>query len=188
MTLSIFCFCFCHGIALEVRWIPRSLYERADLLSRFVDKDDWRVNASMFRLVDAKWCPHTIDLFASYYNAQLLCFNSKFASPGCTCVDAPVQDWSGENKWLSPPVGLVMNAVRVLTACSGREWPSASFWPLLRDGPSQFKPFVRRFSCFPPSTISFWKAPGQRQMYKSHPSVFRGCPKFRMLALRVDFG
>ena len=26
-----------------------------------VDKDDWRVNPSVFRLVDAKWGPHTID-------------------------------------------------------------------------------------------------------------------------------
>ena len=32
------------------------------------------------------------------------------------------------------------------------------------------------------------KAPGQRQIYKSHPSVFHGCPKLRMLALCVDFG
>ena len=32
------------------------------------------------------------------------------------------------------------------------------------------------------------EGPGQRQIYKSHPSVFHGCPKFRMLALRVDFG
>ena len=29
---------------------------------------------------------------------------------------------------------------------------------------------------------------GPMQIYKSHPSVFRSCPKFRMLALRVDFG
>ena len=32
------------------------------------------------------------------------------------------------------------------------------------------------------------KGPGQRQIYKSHPSVFHSCPKFRMLALCVDFG
>ena len=91
----------------------------------------------MFQLVDAKWGPHAIDRFASYYNAQLPRFNSKFASPGCTVVNALVQDWSGENNRVCPPVGLVVNAVRDLTACSGRgtliilEWSSASFWPLL---------------------------------------------------------
>ena len=43
VALSIFRFCFSHGIALEAQRIPRSLNERADLLSRFVDKNDWRV-------------------------------------------------------------------------------------------------------------------------------------------------
>ena len=93
VTPSIFRFCFSHGIALEAQWIPRPFNERADLLSRFVDKDDWRVNPSVFRLVDAKWDPHTtVDRFASYYNAQLPHFNFKFASPGCSGVDALVQD------------------------------------------------------------------------------------------------
>ena len=31
------------------------------------------------------------------------------------------------------------------------------------------------------------EGPGQRQIYASRPSVFRGCPKLRMLALRLDF-
>lgn len=69
VALSIFRFCFLHGVALEVQWIPRSINERADLLSQFVDKYDWRVNPSVFQLVDAKWDSHTIDHFASYHNA-----------------------------------------------------------------------------------------------------------------------
>ena len=40
VALSIFHFCFSYGIALEAQWIPRSLNERADLLSLFVDKDN----------------------------------------------------------------------------------------------------------------------------------------------------
>ena len=47
---SIFRFCISRGIALEAQWIPRSLNERADLLSQFADKDDWRVNPSGFDL------------------------------------------------------------------------------------------------------------------------------------------
>ena len=53
-----------------------------------------------------------------YCNAQLPRFNFKFASPGCSGFDALVQDWSGENNWVCPPVGLVVDAVQVLTACS----------------------------------------------------------------------
>ena len=51
----------------------------------------------MFRLVDGKWGP------------QLLRFDSKFASPGCSGVNALVQDWSGENNWGYPLVGLVVD-------------------------------------------------------------------------------
>ena len=148
----------------------------------------------MFRLVDAKCVPHTIDRFASYYNAQLPRFNSKFASPGCSGVNAMVQDWSTEINWVCPPVRVVVDAVRVLTACSGRrtliipERPSAYFWPLLRDEPSRFKSFVRMFFVLPAIKDLILEGPGQRQIYKSHQSVFHGCPKFRMLALRVDFG
>ena len=77
VALSIFRFCFLHGISLEAQWIPRSLNERADLLSRFVDKDDWRVNPSVFRLVDAKWGSHTIDRFASYYEPMSVIFENR---------------------------------------------------------------------------------------------------------------
>ena len=40
VALSIFRFCFSHGIALEAQRIPRPLNERVVLLSWFVDKDD----------------------------------------------------------------------------------------------------------------------------------------------------
>ena len=53
--MDIFNLCLANSIVLEAQWIPRSLNERADLLSRFIDKDDWSINPSVFRLVDAKW-------------------------------------------------------------------------------------------------------------------------------------
>ena len=110
--MSIFDFCPANGISLEAQWIPRWQNEKADLLSRFVDKDYWRINPSVFRLLDAKWDPHTVDRFATYYNAQLLRFNSKFASPGCSGVDARAQDWSAENNLLCHPVHLIIDSVR----------------------------------------------------------------------------
>ena len=51
--MDIFSLCFVNSIVLEAQWIPRLLNERADLLSRFVDKDDWSVNPSVFRVIDA---------------------------------------------------------------------------------------------------------------------------------------
>ena len=40
LAMDIFNLCLVNSIVLEAQWIPRSLNERADLLSRFVDKDD----------------------------------------------------------------------------------------------------------------------------------------------------
>ena len=193
VAMSIFDFCLSNGITLEAQWIPRSQNERAGLLSRFIDKDDWCVNPSVFRLLDAKWGPHTFDRFATYYNAQLPRFNSKFASPGCSGVDALAQDWSSENNWICPPVSLIVDSDRHLMSCSGRgtliipEWPSAYFWPFLRDGSSRFSSFVTEVFVLPAVGDLLLEGPGQKQIYKSGPSVFRGCPKFRMLALRLDF-
>ena len=193
LAMDIFNLCLANSIVLEAQWIPRSLNERADLLSRFIDKDDWSINPSVFRLVDAKWGPHSIDRFSSYYNAQLPRFNSKFASPGCSGVDALAQDWRDENNWVCPPVGAIVPSVRALSSCSGYgtlivpQWPSAYFWPFLRESSSQFKSFVTGVFELPCIEDLLLEGPGQQQIYKSRPSVFSGCPKFKMLALRIDF-
>ena len=44
--------------------MPRSSNEQADYLSRIVDIDDWFVSARIFRFLDLKWSPHSIDGFA----------------------------------------------------------------------------------------------------------------------------
>ena len=193
LAMDIFNLCLVNNIVLEAQWIPRSLNERADLLSRFVDKDDWSINPSVFRDIDAKWGPHTIDRFASHYNAQVPRFNSKFASPGCSGVDALSRDWRDENNWVCPPVSAIVPSVRALSSCSGYgtlivpQWPSAYFWPFLHGSSSHFKSFVKGVFELPRIEDLLLEGPGQRQIYKARPSVFSGCPRFKMLALRVDF-
>ena len=54
VALDIFNLCLSNSIVLETQWIPRSLNEKADLLTRFVDKDDWSINPSVFQVIDAK--------------------------------------------------------------------------------------------------------------------------------------
>ena len=79
-------------------------------------------------------------------------------------------------------------------ACSGPrtllipEWPSAYFWPLLHDGPSRFKSFIREVFVLHAIKNLILEGPSQRQIYRSNPSVFHSCPKFKMLALHVDIG
>ena len=103
------------------------------------------------------------DRFATYYNAQLLRFNSKFASPRCSGMDALAQHRSTENDWMCPPVRLIVDSVRHLKSSSGSgtlivpEWPSAYFWPSLRERFSRFKSFA--WMCLPclQLTIYCWR-------------------------------
>ena len=74
-----------NDIQIDVQWIPRDANARADLLSRFVDKDDWSLNGEIFAQLDSRWGPHSVDRFASHYNAQLSRFNSKIFFAGMFC-------------------------------------------------------------------------------------------------------
>ena len=59
-----------NGIDLLVDWIPSSLNENDDAISRIVDFDDWGVSFEFFRLVDSIWGPHSVDRFALSHTAN----------------------------------------------------------------------------------------------------------------------
>ena len=78
-------------------WIPRSLHEHVDTISRIVDFDDWGVSFKFVRLVDKIWGPHSVDRFAHFHNHKLPRFVSRFWNPDSEGVDAFCFDWAGEN-------------------------------------------------------------------------------------------
>ena len=43
----------------------------ADHLSRWVDKNHWKLHPRFFKLIEMKWGPHSIDRMASFTNHQL---------------------------------------------------------------------------------------------------------------------
>ena len=97
LALKVFSLSIHNDIKLEPEWIPRSLNERADLLSRIVDYDDWMLNPVVFAEVDRLWGPHSVDRFANWQNCQTTRFNSRCWSPGSEAVDAFTVDWGKEN-------------------------------------------------------------------------------------------
>ena len=114
-------------------------------------------------------------------------------SPGCSAVDTLSQDWRGENNWLCPPVSMVVDVIKHARACCSTgtfivsEWPSTYFWPLLKPRPSRFASFVTEVVSLPKRSDLIIPCPGQKVFYRGKPSVFFGCPKFPMLALRIGF-
>ena len=104
LAISIFEFCIRNNIELSVQWIPRSLNQKADSVSKFMDIDDWQITSEFFALLEYYWGPHTIDCFANFYNTKIERFFSRFWNPGTAGVDAFFQSWQNENCLLVPPL------------------------------------------------------------------------------------
>ena len=135
-AMIIFELCWKHGIRLEMAWIPRSLNDRADYVSRIVDFDNWGVHPFVFSWLNGQYGP-SVDCFASSQNAQLQRFHSRFWDPGSEAVDTFTVSWRNENCWWAPPLHLVCRVVGHARECQAKGtlvvplWKSAPFWPLL---------------------------------------------------------
>ena len=155
IALSVFKTCLQQGIRLDMEWIPRSLNDKADYISRIQDFDDWSVNPQFFSWIDSMWGPHSVDCFAHVDNTQLPKFYSRFWCPGATAVDAFTVNWSGDVNWWVPPISLIGRVLRHAKACDAMGtlvvpvWKSAPFWPLLCPDGSHLAFFVHQWVCTP---------------------------------------
>ena len=134
-------FCVENQISLSVGWIPRSLNEKADHLSRCKDSDDWEISDYVFKELDIRWGPHTVDRFACTYNSKCIRFNTRWWMPGTEGINAFSQRWSEpENNWLVPPPRLVLLTLQKMQTDKAKgtliipSWPSAPFYPVLMNG------------------------------------------------------
>ena len=185
-VFAIFAIAMSSQVRIEAEWIPRNLNQTADYISKIIDYDDWSIDRSIFRWLDTKWGPHTVDRFASYYNAQLERFNSRFWNPGSEATDAFTCNWGGENNWLCPPIYLIPRAIQHVKKCTAKatllipEWPSAPFWPILFPDGYHADVFVTDKKVIDKSELVIH--PG-----KLGANIFKGIPNTNFLALRLDF-
>ena len=121
LALEIFASCATNSISLEMKWIPRDLNTVADCLSRIIDFDDYALNDDIFRMLDVRWGPHSVDRFACNYNTKLARFNSSFYQPRTEAVDAFTQDWKYDNNWLVRPVSLIVKVINHLKLCKAED-------------------------------------------------------------------
>ena len=183
---AIFELCFINKIDLFVDWIPRSQNVDADLVSRLADRvdiDDWQISKEFFSIIDGRWGPITIDLFANYYNTKCERFYSLFYSPYSHGVDAFRYDWEGENALLVPPIPLITRALTHARLCKCKcilitpLWTSATFWPVLT---GEYMKYVR-------DSLQV-KGTSVLQHGRNTKSIF-GANNFQgdLLALKLDF-
>ena len=147
LALSIFKIVLRNSIDLQVDWIPRSLNDHADAISRIIDFDDWGVSLEFFNHIDHIGGPHTVDCVANFNNRKLTKFYFCYWNPHAQGVDAFCQDWGKENNWLVSPVFLVPRVIRHLVECKAEgalivpKWISSPFWPMLF-GPQYIHTFI----------------------------------------------
>ena len=103
IVINIFKLCIENNIQLFPEWIPRSLNQLANWISKDIDQDDYKLHPDLFATLDILWGPHTIDRFSSYRTRQVPRFCSRFPNPDTEAIDAFSVVWSGENNWLFPP-------------------------------------------------------------------------------------
>ena len=113
----IFEVCVHHGISIEPECLPRSSNEQADYLSRIVDFDDWSVSPHIFRFLDLKCGPHSIDRSADEHNHLLPRFDSRFWNPYCEAMDTFTRSWDFDNNWVCPPPHLVPRTLKHMRSC-----------------------------------------------------------------------
>ena len=184
IALSIFKFCLLNNTRIEIEWIPRSLNDKADYISKIVDYDDWGVTTEFFNMLNGKWGKHTIDRFASYSNKKVVRFNSKFWTPGSLGIDAFAFDWHADNNWLVPPIYLVPRVLRHMQVCKCLGtlvvplWKSSVYWPLLVKKDMIFNSFVKDFIVFNNTKGIF--------MQGSVKSIFDDSFRSPVIACRID--
>ena len=183
-AFAIFSVAIANRINIEPEWIPRIKNQQADYLSRLIDHDDWKLDPNAFAALEQDWGPHSVDRFATFYNAQLPRFNSRFWNPGAEAMDAFTCDWHGEANWWCPPPYLIPRTIKHAQrtrACGTLivpQWVSVPFWPILFPDGYTNAGFIREIRVLDNVII----LPGRHGA-----NLFDNSPTTNMLALKVNF-
>lgn len=182
IAIDIFSICLRNNLTVDIEWIPRTLNEKADYLSRILDHDDWGISDIIFSYVESLWGPHEIDWFASDHNYKLVVFYSRFWNTLSSGVDAFSVDWNGINGLFVPPVCIIPRVLHYMRQCMAVGtlilplWKSASFWPMLCPRGEGFITQVKEY-IFLPTEKEYYTAGKSRKVIFGNSNL-----PFNMLA------
>lgn len=141
LAKELYSTCATGCISLKIVWIPRSMNDIADHLSKICDIDDWSISEHIFNFIQNKiGCKFTLDAFASTFNAKCPIFYSKYWCLSTSGVDAFAFNWQNEICWVVPPISLLAQAIAHAQICRAKgviifpKWKSSLFWPMIYQG------------------------------------------------------
>ena len=169
-----------HAIVLEVERVA-SADNEADEPSRLVDTSVYQLHPDWFRLLEQRYGPHDVDLFASHTNTHLPRFFSRFHCPGTAGVDSLQQPWAGLNAYGHPPItpDFLLSVVqkvreeRATVTLVVPYWTAQPWWQLLMELASDV--------LFLPSSTGLFTPAGKG------PGRFPRPPVWRVVAVRVTW-
>ena len=113
LALQFWDWCLHKNVTIHAEHIPGRVNVIADHESRHMtDTSDWQLNKRIFRSLQQKFGPFTVDLFASFRNTQLKTFFSWKPDPRAAAVDALAQEWKHHNPYMFPPFALIGRALQ----------------------------------------------------------------------------
>jgi len=128
ISKTIHLFCAENKISIRAKHIRGLDNVLADKLSRQRDPDDWTLKDHVFRQLERKWGPHTVDRFASFETAKVSRYNSRFNDQQSETVDCFTQNWGGENNYACPPFRALGRTIRHIVACAADTTLIAPLW------------------------------------------------------------
>jgi hypothetical protein len=117
-------------LTLSAQYLQGVLNTTADALSRLSDHYEWQLNKGLFAYLEKLWGPHTIDRFATMSNTLLPVYNSRFADPHTSGVDALAQqNWANHNNFVNSPFRLIAQVLKVVESQKAQATVIAPWWP-----------------------------------------------------------
>jgi hypothetical protein len=111
-------------------FIPGKLNMEADWASRFFsDNSDWQLNKQIFQMLNSRFGPFTIDLFANYLNHQLPVYFSWMPDPNSEAIDALSQTWPKTGCYAFPPFILIPQVLQRVQISQSTLLLIAPYWP-----------------------------------------------------------
>ena len=132
LAVEIRNWCICRNIMIHAAHLPGLENVRVDWESRHLaDSSDWMLHQDVFRQLESKEGPFSIDLFASRTNTQLPLYCSWRADPDALAVDAFSTTWRDHSTYLFPPFVLIPRCLNKLKEEGVTAWLIAPVWPKL---------------------------------------------------------
>ena len=104
LVREIFWLCLRHRITITyVELVPREENDFADDVSKMLIPEDSMLSRRFFGLIDERWGPHTVDLFAYGANNHCAKFFALHWCKGVASIDAFGQLWTGDSCWINRP-------------------------------------------------------------------------------------